>query len=357
MPRRPAGVSSHERAGGMQQGISFDRIGLDELVAALRAAGEPTRLRVLSLLAQGELSVKDLTTILGQSQPRISRHLKLLVEAGLVERSAEGAFAYYRLADTVAGAAKAAPLLALLDRADPLVQRDRERLEEVRRAHAEQAAHYFAMNAGEWDRIRTLHVPEAAVEAAMREMVGERRFREMLDLGTGTGRMLALFAGLYDRAVGVDASAPMLSVARSNLQREGNRNARLLHGDIYGVNLPKGRFDLVTIHQVLHHLAEPGRAIAEAARVLRPGGRLLVVDFAPHELEELRTRYAHRRLGFSREEVLGWLEAAGLHSVETRDLVPEGGADGELTVTLWLARDPRIEIADTETSEMTGELA
>ena len=338
----------------MHQGI-HQKAGLDELVGALRAAGEPTRLRILALLGHGELSVKDLTTILGQSQPRISRHLKLLVEAGLVERAAEGAWAYYRLADSPAGLHKAGPLLALLDRTDPRAERDRERLVAVREAHAEQAGAYFAANAGEWDRIRSLHVPESAVEAAMREMVGSRPVNEMLDLGTGTGRMLQLFADLYDRAIGVDASAPMLSVARANLQRAGIAGARLMHGDLYGVALPRARFDLVTIHQVLHYLAEPARAVEEAARVLRPGGRLLVVDFAPHGHEDFRERYAHRRLGFAAEEVAGWMQAAGLEAPQVRTLAPADGAADELTVTLWLARDPRIEIAGT--AEATEQVA
>lgn len=341
----------------MQQGLLNQRVGLDDLVAALRAAGEPTRLRILALLAHGELSVKDLVAILGQSQPRISRHLKLLVEAGLVERAAEGAFAYYRLADLPSGLARSAPILALLDESDPIAERDRERLAAVREAHAEKAAAYFAANAAEWDRIRSLHVPEAAVEEAIRSMLDGRPVREMLDLGTGTGRLLVLLSNLYERAIGLDASAPMLSVARANLQRERVANARLMHGDIYGIALPRDRFDLVTIHQVLHYLAEPARAVAEAARVLRPGGQLLVVDFAPHAVEELRERYAHRRLGFSREEVTGWMEAAGLEPVAARDLPPRSGAEGELTVTLWLARDPRTLVAEPATVNETEQLA
>ena len=332
------------------------RFGHDALVAALRAAGEPTRLRILALLGTGDLSVKDLTTILGQSQPRISRHLKLLLDAGLIARSAEGAFAYFRLAEAQAGARFADHLLGHLDPADPVHSRDRERLDIVRKAHAEAAAAYFAENAATWDHIRSLHVPEAAVEAAMRDMVGERRIDAMLDVGTGTGRVLELYADLYQRGLGVDQSAPMLSVARANLEGAGIGHARLAQGDIYALAQPRNTFDLVTIHQVLHYLDDPGRAIREAATTLRPGGRLLVVDFAPHAVETLRAECAHRRLGFAREEVQGWLDAAGLETVDVRDLKPED-PESELTVTLWLARDRRMLIAGAGADAMMEELA
>lgn len=333
------------------------RVALDALVAALKAAGEPTRLRILALLAEGDLSVKDLTTILGQSQPRISRHLKLLVEAELVHRFPEGAWAYYRLADGMRRGGYAAGLLNALDDEDPPVRRDRERREAVRRAHAEAAAAYFAENAASWNDLRRLHVSEDAVEAALREVVGPGRFNAMLDIGTGTGRMLELFGDLYSQAIGIDQSQPMLSVARANLEAAGEATGRdaqvrqgdvqVRHGDVLAITLPPGSFDLVTIHQVLHFLDDPHRAVSEAARMLRPGGRLLIVDFAPHGLEFLRSHHAHRRLGFDHATVEGWIIDSGLEPVVTRDLAPldGGGADEKLTVTIWLARDPRLEIA------------
>jgi ArsR family transcriptional regulator len=327
-------------------------LALDPLVACLKAAGEPSRLRILALLAASDLTVKDLTAILGQSQPRISRHLKLLVEAGVVRRYPEGAWAYYRLAEDEAAGGVGAALVARLDAADPMLMRDRQRLEAVKRAHAESAASYFAANAASWDQLRSLHVPEEAVEAAMRRAIGTRPFGSLLDLGTGTGRMLELFAGLYGRGIGVDASQPMLAVARANLDRNGVGNVQVRHGDVYALAVPHGSFDLVTIHQVLHFLEDPARAVAEAARAVRPGGRLLVVDFAPHDLEFLRAEHAHRRLGFSHEQVAGWLRAAGLEVVRIEDLAPPAGSAGQLTVTLWLARDPRIEIAGEETRRL-----
>jgi ubiquinone/menaquinone biosynthesis C-methylase UbiE len=327
-----------------------DRLAVEPMIAALKAAGEPTRLRILALLADAELTVKDLTAILGQSQPRISRHLRLLTETGLVDRNPEGAWVFYRLGEGAAPRSLAASVFALTEPADPLFARDRERLAQVKREHADVARRYFAANAAGWDTIRALHIAEDTVERAMREALGGRRFDSMLDLGTGTGRMLELFHGLYTRAVGIDASTDMLAVARANLDRARIANAQVRLGDINHLPFGRDAFDLVTIHQVLHYLDDPERAVAEAARVLRPGGRLLVVDFAPHALEFLREKHAHRRLGFSRQALGQWLETPGLALEAAIDLAPPSGAADALTVTLWLAKDRRILVADRATS-------
>jgi ArsR family transcriptional regulator len=314
------------------------RLAADATVALLRAAGEPTRFRILRLVAAGDLTVKDLTTILGQSQPRISRHLKLLVESGLVERFPEGAWAYYRPSEAAAAARLAATLAELVDAGDADLARDAERLQRLRRDHAEEAARFFARHAGEWDRIRSLQVDDAEVEAAIVAAVGPEVVADYLDLGTGTGRMLELLAGRYRRGLGVDLSHDMLAAARAQLAERGV-TAQLRHGDLHALNLAAGRFDLVTLHQVLHYLDEPGRALREAARVLRPGGRLLVVDFAPHDLEFLRAEQAHRRLGFGHAEMARLFAQAGLTPEAVRDLPPAPGADAAgLTVTLWLGR-------------------
>lgn len=318
---------------------------VDALLAALKAAGERTRLRILALLAQAELTVKDLTAILGQSQPRISRHLKLLTDAGLVDRHPEGAWVFYRLTDLGAGRRLAAELLALADTGDVTLARDREQLAAVKRHHAEAAQKYFAANAADWDTIRALHAPEAAVEAAVREALGDTPFDSLLDLGTGTGRILELLSPLYERAIGIDASSDMIAVARANLDRAGVKRAQVRLGDITHLPFPRDSFDVVTIHQVLHYLAEPERAVAEAARVLRPGGRLLIVDFAPHDLEFLRERHAHRRLGFAHNVMRQWIEAPGLSLEQVKDLAAPRKAPGKLTVTLWLAMDRRVLMA------------
>jgi ubiquinone/menaquinone biosynthesis C-methylase UbiE len=315
------------------------------LNAALKAAGEETRLRVLALLGEAELTVSDLTDILRQSQPRISRHLKLLAEAGLVERFREGTWAFFRLAEQGAGATLARTLLDQLDAADPVVARDRERLAAVRAARAAAAQAYFRAHAAEWDRIRKLHVPEAAVEEAIRAALAEKPFRSLLDLGTGTGRMLELFGRDVERGLGLDLSLDMLAIARDRLEQMGLKHCRVRQGDLYDLPLGNDTFDVVILHQVLHFLDDGARAIKEAARVLRPGGRLLVVDFAPHEQEFLREQFAHRRLGFAPETVTQWMTASGLEPVMHNSLAPEPETDGKIAVSLWLARDARALIA------------
>lgn len=324
---------------------SHSPLSVDALITALRAAGEDTRLRILALLAQAELTVKDLTAILTQSQPRISRHLRLLTEAELVERHPEGAWVFYRLNDDGPAGALIREICRVVDAGDLLLARDRERLAQVKRSQADQAKRYFAANAAEWDTIRALHVAEDQVEEAMLRAIGEKPFEALLDLGTGTGRLLELFASLYHRAIGVDSSTAMLAVARANLDRASVGYAQVRLGDIYNLPLPRDAFDVVTIHQVLHYLDEPESAIAEAARVLAPGGRLLVVDFAPHALEFLRERHAHRRLGFGHGPMAQWVHAADLELDEVVDLRTDESATGKLTVTLWLARDRRSVVA------------
>ncbi|MEA2977022.1 MAG: hypothetical protein QOF19_2542 [Alphaproteobacteria bacterium] len=315
------------------------------LNAALKAAGEATRLRILALLAEAELTVSDLTEILRQSQPRISRHLKLLSEAGLVERFREGSWAFFRLAEQGGGAEVIRALIARLDAEDATVARDRERLTAVRTARAAAAQAYFRRHAVEWDRIRKLHVADADVEEAIRAAVADRPIHSLLDLGTGTGRMLELFGPDIERGLGLDLSLDMLALARERLDRAGLRHCTVRQGDLYDLSLPRESFDLVIVHQVLHFLDDGARAIQEAARVLRPGGRLLVVDFAPHDLEFLREKHAHRRLGFTAETVTQWTQAAGLDLVLHRTLPPEPGSEGKIAVSLWLAGDPRIAIA------------
>ncbi len=322
-----------------------------DLNVALKAAGEETRLRVLALLAEAELTVSELTDILRQSQPRISRHLKLLAEAGLVERFREGSWAFFRLGERGAAAEVARALIGRLDPADPTVTRDRERLSAVRAARAAAAQAYFRRHAAEWDRIRKLHVADDEVEQAIVAALADRPFRSLLDLGTGTGRMLELFGPQIERGLGLDLSHDMLALARSRLDRAGLRHCSVRQGDLYDLALAKDSFDVVIVHQVLHFLDDGARALAEAARVLRPSGRLLVVDFAPHELEFLRDQHAHRRLGFAPETVEQWMNAAGLDVVAQRTLAPGAGPQAKIAVSLWLGRDPRIVLADTAVLE------
>lgn len=316
-------------------------LGSEEIVTALKAAAEPTRLRIMLLLASGEFSVKDLTQILGQSQPRISRHLKLLAEAGLVERFRQGSWAYFHVSDRTQGGRLALDLVALVDAADAIVHRDRERAEALKREREAAAQTYFRKHAADWDRIRVLHVAESEVEAALGKALGPGPFKLLLDLGTGTGRILEFFADRYERGLGFDLNQAMLAYARSKLSKAQLTRAQVRHGDIYALGLPDGVADAVIMHQVLHFLSEPALAIREAARVLAPGGRLVIVDFAPHDLEFLHDEYAHDRLGFSGVQMTQWFKDAGLEPMEQCDLASpaKSGADS-LTVSLWLAERP-----------------
>ena len=307
----------------------------DQAVEVLRAAGEPTRLRVLALLRREELAVLELTRILGQSQPRVSRHLKLLADAGLVERFPDGAWVFYRLAGAGPARAVIDQALALISPTDATVLRDAERLAGVSAERAGEAAAYFSGHAEHWDEIRSLYTAETAVETAILDAVGEGPFERLVDLGSGTGRMLTLLGGRARRSLGLDLSRQMLNVARSHVADAGLTGCELRHGDILDTGLASGDADLVVVHQVLHYLGEPAAAVTEAARLVAPGGKLLIVDFAPHGLEFLRADHQHRRLGFFDDEMARWLAAAGLTSSVVATLPPP--AAGGLTVKIWSA--------------------
>ena len=314
---------------------------MDELLSALRAAGERTRLRILAVLARGELTVTDLTRILGQSQPRISRHLKLLCEAGLLERHREGSWVLFRLAGDTRMSGFVREVVAMVPPDDPVMVRDLKRLEDVRMARRARAETYFNEHAGHWEKLRSLHVDDRLVEDALSELLGEERIGRLLDLGTGTGRMLELFAPQADQAIGIDSSQQMLAYARANLDRLGYDNCQVRHGDIFHLPYDDASQDVVIIHQVLHYIDDPAAVIAEAARALRPGGRLVAVDFSPHELEFLREEHQHVRLGIAASQMENWLKQAGLDRVEHRELSPShGSGDQALTVSIWLAEVP-----------------
>ncbi len=319
---------------------------MQELLAGLRAIGEPTRLRLLNVLSHGEFNVSELTQILGQSQPRVSRHLKLMAEAGLLDRHKEGSWVLFRRADGGPGGALGGMIASLLPKDDPALERDRTRLKEVLDTRRREAMAYFGANAANWDRIRSLHVEEAEVEGAMASLVGRSPLDFYLDLGTGTGRLLELFAPQSRQAIGVDQSREMLAFARSKLDAEGLGRVQVRHGDIYALPYASEAADLVTIHQVLHYLDDPARAVQEAGRVLKPGGRLLIADFAPHELEFLRDAHAHRRLGIADDQMSAWLSRAGLSTVARKTLAPPKADGMGLTVCLWLAeRTPSAPVA------------
>lgn len=313
---------------------------MEQLLAGLRAAGEPTRLRLIALLARSELTVTELTQILRQSQPRVSRHLKLLCEAGLLDRFREGSWVFYRLARSGEGARLAELLTPFVSETDLTVARDLERLEAVRQARAARAADYFSANAEEWNSIRSLYVPEEKVEAAVTKILDGRDIEGFVDLGTGTGRMLELFGPRARWGLGIDLSPEMLGFARAHLEKPELQHCSVRQADLYDLPIQDEAADLVTLHQVLHYLDDPLGAIREAVRILKPGGRLVIADFAPHELDYLREGHAHRRLGFSEAEVVGWLSECGLNLKQTMTLPPEGAEDAKLTVLVWVGDKP-----------------
>ncbi|MBN8839655.1 MAG: metalloregulator ArsR/SmtB family transcription factor [Sphingomonadales bacterium] len=297
-----------------------------------RALADSSRLRIVRLLRTMELSVGELAQVLGQSQPRVSRHVKILCDAGLAERRKEGSWVFVALGPTEA----VAPVAAALDgweaaSPDRQAAADVARLAAVRADRAASAAAWFEANAGEWDAIRSLHVAEEQVEQAMLDALGEAPVGRLIDIGTGTGRMIELFAPRADTALGIDRSSEMLRLARAKLGEQGLANVELRQADLYALPMGDGEADVAIIHHVLHFAQQPGAAIAEAARVLAPGGRLLIADFAPHDREELRARDAHTRLGFSDAQIERWFTAAGLTLARVETL-----AGGELTVKLWL---------------------
>jgi len=310
-----------------------------DLLAKLKALGEPTRLRIVSLLAHGEMTVSEIMQVLGQSQPRVSRHLKLLADAGLCERFPEGGWVFYRLVRTGPVSRLAALIEDFTDTDDPQVQRDRQRLAELKRLRSQTADRYFEAAAAQWAQIRSMHFSEEAVEAAMLALAAGRNFNRHVDVGTGTGRILELFSDQAEEGMGVDLSREMLHVARAKLSEAGLATRFVRHADASALPVDDGSADLVTVHQVLHYLNDPREALHECARVLAPGGLLLIVDFAEHRVEFLRSEHHHQHLGFPPARVTSWLQGAGLNLTALKTLEPEG-IEGGLTVMVWAAEKP-----------------
>jgi len=307
---------------------------MTELLDIFRALADPTRLRIVALLREMELAIGELAAVLDQSQPRVSRHVRILVDAGVVERRREGSWVFLRVV-------REGPVGDVLARAEDwpfsvrearVIAHDARRLAAVRTERVAAAERYFADHAAEWDAIRSRHVAESEVEAAMLAMMHNRRLGHLLDIGTGTGRMAEIFAPTARRITALDRSPDMLRIARAKLADQPVP-IDLVQGDFLDLPVADASVDTIVIHQALHFAHEPDRAIGEAARVLRGGGHLLVVDFAPHEDEELRTLAAHARLGFSDAQIRGWFASAGL-LLETAQTL-EGGT---LAVKLWLGR-------------------
>ena len=305
--------------------------------AIFRACADLTRLRILRLLGSMELAVGELAQALGQSQPRVSRHVGILCDAGLAERRREGSWTFLRAATgPLSLGCEIGELLDSAERADPDFARqcesDRRKLAEIRAGRESRAESYFADHADDWDELRRLHSSDAAVEGALADLLAESPLGRLLDIGTGTGRMAELFASRADHIVALDKSLAMLRVARAKLQHLPPERVELVQGDFAELPFADAAFDTVVFHQVLHFAQSPAAALAEAARVTRAGGRIAIVDFAAHQREELRERHAHARLGFADDHMADLLAAAGFAADE-----PQALDDGELVVKIWIA--------------------
>lgn len=308
---------------------------LEHALGSLRAAGEPTRLRILIVLSQGELAVAELCTVLAQTQPRVSRHLKLLVEAGLLERNPQGTSAFYRLARSGPGRDVATTILELVDHTDATVVGDLQRLNAIRAQRAKKADAYFERIASDWDRMRDLHVTDEEVEAAMVAAVENVTIKNLLDVGTGTGRVLEVFADRIERGLGIDRSQQMLNLARSRLDNDAMSHCSVRQGNLYALDVEPGSIDVAVLHHVLHFLDDPANAIAQIAQTVRKDGRIVIVDFASHHLEAMRNDYAHRWLGFEGNEVANWCEHSGFTDITIEHLTPLFPTQESLTVTIW----------------------
>jgi ArsR family transcriptional regulator len=289
---------------------------MDRLLTALTAAADPTRLRLLALGARGAFCVNDFCEILGQSQPRLSRHVRLLCEAGLLERTREGVNAWLTLAQGEAGAL-VRDILKRLDQDDPLFASDRRGAARVLAERARDASEKFRRNGADWDEMRALDLPGHGVGRA-------------LDIGTGTGRLLEVLAPRLSAGLGIDASRTMLALARVRLAKPEFSHVSVKLADMYALPLRDASFDLVLLQMVLHYAEDAAKAVAEARRVLAPGGTVLVVDLAPHDRAELRERMAHRALGFSDSTMAGLLREGGLRALGAQSV-----AGGPLTVRIW----------------------
>lgn len=306
------------------------------LLTALRAAAEITRLRILSVLRDSELTVSELVQILDQSQPRVSRHLKLLCESGLLQRYQEGARVYHRIADSGENSRIARGILDMIDNNENAFHEIQLRLKNIKQKNAALAADYFDKNAGDWDSIRNLAIPDTYIERKLIECLNISKPELFLDLGTGTGRMLEIFSPHIVKGIGIDLSWEMLQVARSNLDSTGVKNCTVRQSDINELKISDNSVDVISIHQVLHYLERPDQVISESSRVLKSGGQLIIVDFLPHDLEFLRENHAHRRLGISHNAIQLWAEKCDLKLTSMDQLgANKPNQKNQLTVGLW----------------------
>lgn len=293
---------------------------MQEVIEILKAIGEDTRIRILALLSHGEMTAGELSNVLCQSQPRVSRHIKLLYEAGVIDKRSEGSWVFVKLKSDKSIANLIDIILNMVPNSDFTIERDYTRLLEIKAQREEKAKLYFEEIAGEWEDLRKLHQPEE-VENCLFSMVKSNEFDFHLDLGSGVGRLLEVFADKCEKSEGIDSSRGMLNIARTKFDEKGLKSINVRMGDILSLPYSDSSVDLLTIHQVLHYLEDPFACIKEAARVLSEDGIILLADFAPHNYENLRTQYGHRRLGFDEAEINNWCKQLNLEIIQYQEIL------------------------------------
>ena len=282
---------------------------MDILLNGLKAAAEPTRLRIIALCAHADLTVSEICQILGQSQPRVSRHLKLLIESKILENHREASWVYYRLNNSPNAPDLGHVIADMIPAEDKTLTQDLQNLEEVRQSRADKAAEYEQSNSQALKAMRDLYAENSAIEDAIADAIPDNA-NSLLDLGTGTGRILEMIADRITYGVGIDMSPEMLTIARHTLESKGLRNCTVQHGDVTRLQLDE-QFDAIVGHMILQYADTPDKLIRNAVSHLNDGGTLVIVDFAPYS-DTVAETIGQNHKGFSNDDIQGFFAKAGL---------------------------------------------
>lgn len=299
----------------------------------LAALADPTRSRILLLLEQHALSVSEICSVMQLPQSTVSRHLKVLLDEGWAAARSEGASRVYRLPQLRPAPRRIWDTVKAEVSATAAGQQDRQRLAAVLEARRDRSAAFFSAAAADWERVRHELFGTSAELLPLLALLEPDLV--VADLGCGTAQISRILAPFVRRVIGVDASAAMLEAARPRVPS----NVELRAGQLEQLPIGDGEADCAMLLLVLHYVVDPGMVLAEAARVLKPGGRLLVVDMMPHDREELQDSMGHLWLGFSIEQTQAWLQAAGFGALQVLPLPVDARARGP---ALFAARATKL---------------